>query len=118
MSDSGLRFDESVPVTVIHVQPDELKGPHADEYEIIGSRTTHRLAQRRSAHEILEYHIPILKRKGKVITPKAPSVVLPMSASLQGSWSIEQLRPIVLAMLNNIRLSKFPNFKLKSWMIS
>lgn len=49
-NDSGLRFDESVPVKEIRIIPDELKGPDADQYEVIGEHKTFRLAQRPSSY--------------------------------------------------------------------
>lgn len=78
VTDSGLRFSADVPVTIIDVEPAELKGPEADQYEIIGYKTTHRLAQHQCAHEVLCYRRPVLKRKGEetLITTPAPANVL------------------------------------------
>lgn len=36
VNDSGLRFNDNVPVKVITLIPDELKGEDADQYEVIG----------------------------------------------------------------------------------
>lgn len=36
VNDSGLRFDESVEVKELSIIPHELKGPDADQYDIIG----------------------------------------------------------------------------------
>lgn len=45
VTESGLRFTDEVPVTVISVVPPELSGPHADQYEVINTEVTHKLAQ-------------------------------------------------------------------------
>ena len=63
VNDSGLRFDESVEVQELHIVPDELKGPDADQYETIGENKTFRLAKRPSSSFVLCYIEPILKRK-------------------------------------------------------
>ncbi len=53
VNDSGLRFDESVPVKEIRIIPDELKGPDADQYEVIGEHKTCHPAQRPSSYFVL-----------------------------------------------------------------
>lgn len=67
-----------MPVTTIDVEPAELKGPEADQYEIIGYKITHRLAQHQCAHTVLCYRRPVLKRKGEetLTTTPAPANVL------------------------------------------
>jgi transposase len=81
--DSGLRFDETVPVQVIEQPAPELQGPEADAFEIIGEKITHRLAQRPGAYVILEYHRPVLKRHGteQLSTTPAPPNVLDRSVA-------------------------------------
>jgi len=81
VQDSGLRFDDTVPVQVIEQMVPELQGPEADVWEIIGEKITHRLAQRPGSYVILEYHRPVLKRRDteQVITPPAPPNVLERS---------------------------------------
>lgn len=64
VNDSGLRFGEEVPRQVIEHTPPELAGPEADQYEIIGTRTTFRLAQQPASYVVLEYRRPVIKRKG------------------------------------------------------
>jgi transposase len=81
VTDSGLRFSADVPVTIIDVEPSELKGPDAGQYEIIGYKTTHRLAQHQCSHEVLCYRRPVLKRRDetgsdKLVTTPAPANVL------------------------------------------
>jgi transposase len=75
--DTGLRFDESIPRRVIEILPDELKGPEADEYQIIDTRIERYLAQTQVCHEIIEYHRPVIKhiRKGNMKTTPAPDSV-------------------------------------------
>lgn len=73
VNDTGLRFDESVPVRVIEVAPPAgLEGG-----EVIGVRSTFRLAQRRASFEILEYRCPVIKPAGahKPVTTPAPGNV-------------------------------------------
>ena len=78
VTDSGLRFGADVPVRTITLDAPELTGPDADLYEIIAYKTSYRLAQHQSSHEILCYQRPVLKRKdnGTLITTAAPFNVL------------------------------------------
>jgi len=79
--DSGLRFDESVPVKEISLSAPELDGPEADQYEIIGQKTTYRLAQQPGSQIVLKYTRPVIKKKStkKIITTAAPANVLDKS---------------------------------------
>ena len=61
VTDSGLRFDENVPVQVIQIPAPELEGLSEDEYELIGEKVTHRLAQRIGSYVVLEYRRPVAK---------------------------------------------------------
>ncbi len=63
VNDSGLRFTEEVPVEVIEVIPAELSGADADQYEIIGTKCTFRLAQRPASYVVLRYDRPVIKRR-------------------------------------------------------
>jgi transposase len=57
-------FDESrVPVETIELKPPELEGAEAGEFEVIGQKVTHRLAQRPGSYVILKYVRPVLKRR-------------------------------------------------------
>jgi transposase len=60
---SGLRFDDSVPVEHIRITPVELTGPDADQYEVIGEKITHRLAQNPASFVVIEYTEVTIKRK-------------------------------------------------------
>ena len=79
--DSGLRFDEDVPVEEITLSAPELDGPDADDYEVIGYKNTYRLAQRPGSQVVLKYTRPVLKKRStqKVMTPPAPANVLDKS---------------------------------------
>ena len=61
--DSGLRFDDSVPVEEIALLAPELEGPDADDYEIISYKVTYRLAERPGSQVVLKYTRPVLKKK-------------------------------------------------------
>ena len=79
--DSGLRFDDSVPVEEIILSAPELEGPDADDYEIISHKVTYRLAERPGNHVVLKYTRPVLKKKSsqRLITTPAPANVLDKS---------------------------------------
>lgn len=78
VTDSGLRFDESVPVEVIDVPAPELSGDKAEDYEVISEKITRRLAQRPGSYVVLEYHQPVVKKKSDktLTTVIAPGAVL------------------------------------------
>ena len=78
VTDSGLRFGPDVPVKTITLNAPELSGPDADQYDIIGYKTSHRLAQYHSAYEVLCFRRPVLKRKdnGSLVTTPAAFNVL------------------------------------------
>lgn len=78
LNDTGLRFTADVPVEVIEHLPAELTGPEADQYDILGTKTTYRLAQRASSYVVLKVERPVFRRKGseKPITTPAPFNVL------------------------------------------
>ena len=44
-TDAGLRFTDDMPVEVIQVVPPELIGNQADQYEVIDTKVSHKLAQ-------------------------------------------------------------------------
>ncbi|WP_205622641.1 IS66 family transposase [Haliea salexigens] len=78
LNDTGLRFTAEVPVEVIQQLPPELTGPDADQYDVIGTKTTYRLAQR-SCYVVLQHERPVFRRKGadnKPVTTPAPFNVL------------------------------------------
>ena len=63
-TDAGLRFTEDVPVEVVEVTPSQLQGDDAEQYEIIDTKVSHKLAQRPASYVVLQYEIPVLKHKG------------------------------------------------------
>lgn len=63
VTDSGLRFSDDVPVEKIDIVPPELTGPEADQYQVIDTKVTYKLAQQPASFLVLEYHLPILKKK-------------------------------------------------------
>jgi transposase len=81
--DSGLRFDESVPVEVIHIPSPELAGDDKDQYTVIGEKVTYRLAQQPASFVVLKYIRQVVKEKTtQVITaPTAPPAVFEKSVA-------------------------------------
>jgi transposase len=56
-------FDESkVPVQTIELPAPETKGLAPEQYKVIGSKTSYRLAQRPGAYVVLKYVRPVIKR--------------------------------------------------------
>lgn len=80
-TDSGLRFGDDVPVAVIPVAPPELAGPDADQYEVIDTKVTFKLAQRSASYVVLRYEIPVIKHKDsqELSTSTMPDQVLERS---------------------------------------
>ena len=70
VNDTGLRFDDSVPVRVINVPAPE----GLADGEVIATHSTFRLAQRRASYEVLEYRTPVIKSPttGKPQTTPTP----------------------------------------------
>jgi transposase len=60
---SKLFFDASVPVEVIEVPDPALAGLAEDDYEVVGERVSHRLAQRPGSYVILQYVRRVIKRR-------------------------------------------------------
>jgi len=72
-------FDEScVPVETIELRAPELEGLEAGEFEVIGQKVTHRLAQRPGSYVILKYVRPVVKRRATqtIHCPPAPVGVI------------------------------------------
>lgn len=77
--ESSLFFDDKkVPVEVINVSNPETVGLTADEYEVIGEKVSHRLAQRPGSFVILKYVRPVIKRHDTQVLscPAAPVGVI------------------------------------------
>ena len=76
---AALFFDETrVPVETIAVPNPDIEGLTADQYEVIGEKVSHRLAQRPGSYVILKYVRPVIKlRDTELIScPPAPLGVI------------------------------------------
>jgi len=77
--ESALFFDDKkVPVQVIAVANPEIDGLDPADYEVIGEKVSHRLAQRPGSYVILKYVRPVIKRRDTQIIscPAAPVGVI------------------------------------------
>ena len=77
--ESGLFFDPAkVPVEVIHVPNPDIAGLSPDQYEVIGEKASHRLAQRPGSYVVLKYVRPLIKRLDTQVLscPAAPAGVI------------------------------------------
>jgi len=83
VTDSGLRFDDSVPVETIVLPSPDLNGVADTERTVIGEKTTYRLAQRPGSYVVLKYVRPVIKRNdtGAIVTPPAPANILDKSVA-------------------------------------
>lgn len=81
VTSEGLRFNENAPITVVEVMPEELEHADADDYEIIDTKVTHRIAQRVASYEVIEYRMPVVKRKEDqaIFSSSKPNTVLEKS---------------------------------------
>ena len=79
--ESGLRFSSDVPVKTIPLKPEEVADlKEGEDYEVIGEKITHRLAQRPASYVVLKYVRPVVKLKSdKVISHPAPEGVFERS---------------------------------------
>jgi transposase len=76
---SALFFDETrVPVETITLANPETEGLTADQFEVIGEKVSHRLAQRPGSYVILKYVRPVIKRRDTqtIHCPAAPAGVI------------------------------------------
>lgn len=71
VTEEGLRFDDSVPVETIAVPVPEALAE--GEYEVIGEKVTHRLAQRPGSYVVLRYVRPVIKRKADAALTTVPA---------------------------------------------
>jgi transposase len=69
-------FDEAkVPVQIIEVPNPEAQGLQPDQYEVIGQKVSHRLAQRPGSFVVLKYVRPLIKRRDTQTLHCAPAPV-------------------------------------------
>lgn len=59
----GLRFDDTVPVQEIRLEPPEFNTLTPDQYDIIDEQVTYRLAQQPASYIVLKYIRPVIKLK-------------------------------------------------------
>ncbi len=82
MDESSLFFGASkVPVEIIHVPNQEIAGLAPDQYEVIGEKASHRLAQRPGSYVVLKYVRPLIKR----LDTQALSCPPALAGALEGS---------------------------------
>ena len=76
VNEEGLRFDPTVPVKTIVLPVLGALGLSTDDYEVIGMKVFHKLAQRPASYVVLRYEQPVIKIKStqtieNAITPMA-----------------------------------------------
>lgn len=83
VSDTGLRFDDSVPVETIDVPNPDVDGIPTDQLEQIGEKIVYRLGQRPGSHVVLKSVRKVFKRIDTQIiyTPAMPTNVLEKSVA-------------------------------------
>lgn len=76
--ESGLRFDNSIPIEEVPVLNPEIEGLSPDEYEVIRFETADRLAKKKSSFYVKRYMKPVIKLKedGRILEPSIPPAVL------------------------------------------
>lgn len=79
--ESGLRFSSDVPVKTITLKPEEVASlEEGKDYEVIGEKVTHRLAQRPASYVVLKYVRPVVKLKdAEVVSRSAPEGIFDRS---------------------------------------
>ena len=80
-NDTGLRFDDSVPIKTIHVPNPEIDALPEDQRENVTEKISYRLAQEPASYVVLKIVRPVMKEKetGELVCPPAPASVLPGS---------------------------------------
>lgn len=73
VNDEGLRFDDTVPQQVIDVPAPELQGPNADQYELVGTKETCRLAQQPGSYVVLIYRRQVVRHKTQQTIKDTPA---------------------------------------------
>jgi transposase len=77
--EAGLRFDDSVPVKIIHVSNPEIDDLPEDQKENVTEKISYRLAQEPASYVVLKIVRPVIKEKGtgELLCARAPASVLP-----------------------------------------
>lgn len=73
VNDTGLRFDDNVPVEEIILSCPELEGPNADQYELIGYKDTFKLGSRPGSSVVIKYRRAVVKHKGDETITQTPA---------------------------------------------
>jgi len=78
VTDSGLRFDETVPVNIIIIGDPAIEALPESARECIGEKVTYRLAQRPASYEVMKYVRRVYKilATQEIITTISPPTVL------------------------------------------
>ena len=78
VNETGLRFDDSVPVRIIALSDPALEAIAPSARELIGEKVTHRLAQHPGSYEVLKYVRPVYKilATQEILSVPAPANVL------------------------------------------
>ena len=63
LNDEGLRFDETVPQQIIDIPAPELQGADADQYELVDTKETCRLAQQPGSYVVLRFRRQVVRHK-------------------------------------------------------
>ena len=97
VSEQGLRFDDSVPVTTIHVRDAAVESIPEAMREVIGEKVTHRLSQQPASYRVLRYVRPVVKRRDTqaLVTARMPAAVLERTSadvSLLAGMLIDKFR--------------------------
>ena len=82
-TEEPVRFDPSVPVEEIKLPNPEMEGKDPADYDLVGRKTTERLAQRPGSYVVLRYVREVYKRKsnGVFSCPPAPPAVMEKSCA-------------------------------------
>lgn len=99
-TDAGLRFSDDVPVEKIDVVPAELTGPEADQYQVIDTKVTRKLAQQPASFVVLEYHLPVLKKKDVAALDDTPELITTAMPEQVLEGSIADVSLIVGLLIN------------------
>jgi transposase len=96
-AESGLRFDDTVPIVRIKIANPELEGVADSDQILITERITHQLAQQPASYTIIETVRQVIKRRddGEITCPPAPPQVLEKSyadVSLLAGMLVDKFR--------------------------
>ena len=102
VSDSGLRFDASVPVKTVELPAPEIAGLSAEQYEIIDVKVTHRLAQRPASYVVLHYERPVIKliETQAIVSTSAPSSDIMIVCSNWAESDLSRVRTVQPSLLS------------------